>query len=72
MSSEDITFDDNGTRLKDCPICKDFSDLTISSCRSMQVSEVRCDCGYTFQSKCWEVNIGRHWNKHLNKKGGGE
>lgn len=57
--------DENGRILKPCPECGEDEDLSIDSCRSMGLSEVSCDCGHIFQSKCFEENIGKHWNKHV-------
>lgn len=57
--------DESGTILKPCPECGEDEDLSIYSCRSMGLSEVSCDCGHIFQSRCFEENIGKHWNKHV-------
>lgn len=60
--------DESGTKLSVCPECKDDEWLDIDSCGSMQITTVSCDCGHTFQSKCFEENVGRHWNKHCKEQ----
>jgi hypothetical protein len=57
--------DESGTVLKPCPVCETDDELSIDSCGSLGFSEVQCACGYTYQSKCFEENIGKHWNKHI-------
>lgn len=59
--------DEAGTTLKPCPKCGSDNDLEIRSNRSMSVTQVYCDCGHSFQSRCFEENAGAHWNKHCKK-----
>ena len=56
--------DESGRKLKPCPECKSDQFLQIDSCGHMGISQVTCDCGHVFESRCYEENIGRHWNKH--------
>lgn len=60
--------DESGTILKPCPACGHDDELVIDSCGAMGLSQVQCDCGHVFQSRCYEENIGRHWNKHCKAK----
>lgn len=60
--------DESGTTLRPCPDCGRDDELAIDSCGSMGLSQVRCDCGHVFQSRAYEENIGRHWNKHCKTK----
>lgn len=60
--------DESGTVLLPCPECGEVDELAIDSNRSMSVSQVTCDCGHSFQSRCFEENIGLHWNRHCKEK----
>jgi len=57
--------DESGTVLKPCPRCKSSEDLSIDSCNSLGITVIQCECGHIYQSKCFEENIGKHWNKHV-------
>lgn len=51
------------SKLKPCPKCGS-EELEIDSCRSLCISQVFCNEGsFSFQSKAYEENIYKYWNK---------
>lgn len=51
------------SKLKPCPECGS-EELSVDSYSGVCISEVVCnDCSYKFQSKAYEENIWKYWNK---------